>query len=237
MSSTASSPIVPADAYAVPLEAVSPRFDRDVDLVAALQRRDWMAPECLISRFGDRAYRLAVRITGNGQDAEEAVQDAFWSVVRSIDTFRRESALGSWIYRIVANAAYHKLRVRARRSGELSLDEALPGFDEDGNAGTVREWSASFHAPAVESELRHVLESAIGELPPHYRAVVQLHDVEGMPMDEVATALGVSISAAKSRAHRARLLLRDRLSGILDPRDEDGRRGPTGWSPRAHADA
>ena len=198
------------------------RLDRDGDLLAALQRRDWMAPECLISRFGDRAYRLAVRITGNGQDAEEAAQDAFWSVVRSIDSFRGESSLGSWIYRIVANAAYHKLRVRARRSPELSLDEALPGFDDDGwSAGPVRDWSAHLHEPAVESELRDALETAIGELPPHYRAIVELHEVEGLPMDEVASALGVSVSAAKSRAHRARLLLRGRLSMLLEGR-EDG---------------
>jgi RNA polymerase sigma-70 factor, ECF subfamily len=199
-----------------------PRIDRDGDLLAALQRRDWMAPECLISRFGNRAYRLAVRITGNGQDAEEAAQDAFWNVVRSIDSFRGESSFGSWIYRIVANAAYHKLRVRARRSGELLLDEALPGFDDDGwSAGPVRDWSAQLRDPAVESELRDALETAIGELPSHYRAIVELHEVEGIPMDEVASALGVSVSAAKSRAHRARQLLRGRLAMLLEGQ-EDG---------------
>ena len=192
------------------------RIDRDGDLLAALQRRDRMAPERLIRRYGDRAYRLAVRITGNGPDAEEAVQDAFWSVVRSIDTFRADSALGSWIYRIVANAAYHKLRVRARRSGELSLDEALRGVEEDGwHAGPIRDGSAQLHDPALESELRDVLETAIGALPPHYRAIVELHDVDGRPMEEVATELGITVSAAKSRAHRARLLLRTRLSLLI----------------------
>ena len=197
------------------------RIDRDSDLLAALQRRDGMAPECLIRRYGDRAYRLAVRITGNGQDAEEAVQDAFWSVVRSIDTFRADSALGSWIYRIVANAAYHKLRVRARRRGELSLDEALPGFEAEGwSAGAIHDWSAHLHDPAVESELRDALETAIGELPPHYRAIVELHDVEGLPLDEVASVLSVTVSAAKSRAHRARLQLRSRLATLLEGREE-----------------
>jgi RNA polymerase sigma-70 factor, ECF subfamily len=67
-----------------------------------------MAAEHLVSRYGDRAYRLAIGITRNAEDAEEAVQDAFWNVVRKIDTFRGESSLGSWIYRIVFNAAYQK---------------------------------------------------------------------------------------------------------------------------------
>jgi RNA polymerase sigma-70 factor, ECF subfamily len=74
-----------------------------------------MAAEHLVSRYGDRTYRLAIGITRNAEDAEEAVQDAFWNVVWKIDTFRGESSLGSWIYRIVFNAAYQKVRSRARR--------------------------------------------------------------------------------------------------------------------------
>jgi len=88
------------------LSAVRP--DRDRELLEALRRREPTAGERLVASYGDRAYRLAIRITGNAPDAEEAVQDAFWSVVRKIDTFRSDSALGSWIYRIVANAAYQK---------------------------------------------------------------------------------------------------------------------------------
>jgi len=89
-----------------------PRADRDLDLLEALRLHEPTAAERLVTTYGERAYRLATSITGNGQDAEEAVQDAFWSVVRKIDTFRGESAFGSWLYRIVANAAYQKLRGR-----------------------------------------------------------------------------------------------------------------------------
>src|SRR5213593_3830468 len=106
--------------------------DGDGDLVEALRRDEPMAAERLVTRYGERAYRLASRITGNRQDAEEVVQDAFWAVVRKIDSFRGESAFGSWLYRIVANAAYQKLRRRRNREQELSLDEVLPFFDERG---------------------------------------------------------------------------------------------------------
>src|SRR5207245_66865 len=86
------------------------RIDRDDLLVKALQRREPAAAERLVASYGDRAYRLAVGIAGNARDAEEVVQDAFWAVVRKIDTFRGESTFGTWFYRIVANAAYPKLR-------------------------------------------------------------------------------------------------------------------------------
>src|SRR4029453_18048776 len=108
------------------------RSDCDLDLLEALQLRDPTAAERLVATYGERAYRLATRITGNGQDAEEVVQDAFWTVVRKIDTFRGESAFGSWLYRIVANAAYQKLRGRQSRGRDLSLDEVLPSFDAQG---------------------------------------------------------------------------------------------------------
>ncbi len=187
--------------------------DRDWRLVEALRRRDATAAEQLVATYGDRAYRLAIRITRNGPDAEQTVQDAFWSVVRKIDTFRGQSSLRSWIYRIVANAAYQKLRGRAHRRDEISLDEVLPLFHEDGrHADPISDWSASIDDPAVQTELRATLDSAIGELPAHYRAVVVLHDVEGFSMAEVAGSLGITVANAKSRAHRGRLFLRQRLA-------------------------
>src|SRR3989441_1730840 len=104
------------------------RADRDLDLLDALRRREPMAAECLVTRYGERAYRLARRITGNGQDAEEVVQDAFWTVVRKIDTFRGESAFGSWLYRIVANVAYQarSFRSRCTRSHDASTGSESP---------------------------------------------------------------------------------------------------------------
>src|SRR5215470_1956905 len=97
-----------------PIERSAPapavRIDRDAALVAMLRRQDPGAAEALVRTYGDRVYRLAIRITNNEQDAEEVVQDALWTAARRIDTFKGESAFGSWLYRITANTAYQKLR-------------------------------------------------------------------------------------------------------------------------------
>ena len=192
--------------------SVPTRVDRDHDLLEALRRREPLAAERLVCTYGDRAYRLASRITGNGPDAEEVVQDAVWTIVRKIDTFRGESAFGSWLYRIVANAAYQLLRRRQNHRHELSLDEVLPQFDERGcHAEPVADWSQAATDPAVQTELRTTLHAAIEELPAAYRTVMVLRDVEGRSTAEIAEALGLSIAVVKTRAHRARLFLRKRL--------------------------
>jgi RNA polymerase sigma-70 factor (ECF subfamily) len=192
------------------------RADRDHDVLNALRRRDSMAAERLVSRYGDRAYRLARRITGNDEDAQEVVQDAFWTVIRKIDAFRGESALGSWLYRIVANAAYQKVRGRHGRRHELSLDEVLPQFDERGcHAAHLADWSPAADNGALQTELRTVLTAAIDDLPVSYRSVLVLRDIEGRSNMEIAQALGLSISLVKTRAHRARLFLRKRLDAYM----------------------
>ncbi len=217
-------------------DAASPRVDRDFQLVEALRAQAPLAAERLLDTFGDRAYRLAIRITGNARDAEEAVQDGFWSVIQKIDTFRAESSFGSWIYRIVANAAYQKLRVGAHRRQEISLDEVLPSFREDGrHVDPIIDWSASVHDPAVQSELRSALSAAIDELPAAHRAVFLLHDVDRVSMAEVADSLGITVMTAKSRAHRARLFLRKRLSIFMSgPNDGARPREEPAGSQRHH---
>ena len=199
-------------------QVIPARVDRDWALVEALRRHDSTAAEWLLERYGDRVYRLALQITGNAQDAEEVVQDAFWSVLRHIDTFRGESLLGSWIYRITANTAYQKLRRTAHRRDELSLDQVLPILDDGHHhLDPSGDWSAQIDDPAIQRELRDVLASAIDELPANHRAVFVLHDVEGLSMAEVADALGISLPTAKTHAHRARLRLRKRLGLFLSP--------------------
>src|ERR1700704_727130 len=175
-----------------------PRADRDLDLLEALRLRDSAAAERLVATYGERAYRLATSITGNQQDAEEVVQDAFWTVVRRIDTFRGESAFGSWLYRIVANAAYQKLPGRQSRSRDLSLDEVLPSFDAHGrHVGPMDDWSPRVDDPSVQTELRMALTSAIDELPPVARTVLVLRDVEGLSNLEIAEAVGLSVPIVK----------------------------------------
>ena len=118
------------------------------------------------------------------------MQDTFLSVIQKIDTFRGDSAFRSWLYRIVANAAYQRCRRRRGRGTDISLDELLPVFDEHGcHVAPVADWSPRVDDPACQTELRMVLSTAIEDLPADYRAVVLLRDVEGLPNQEIAEAL------------------------------------------------
>jgi RNA polymerase sigma-70 factor (ECF subfamily) len=191
---------------------VTTRIDRDARLVAALRRSDPTAVEDLVATYGDPACRLATRITGNAEDAEEAVQDALLSVIRKIDSFRGDSVFGSWLFRIVTNAAYERCRSRRRRGADISLNNLLPVLDEHGrHVAPIADWSMSIDDPAHQTELRMVLSSAIGELPADYRAVVLLRDVDGLSNQEIAETLDLTVVNVKARVHRARLFLRKRL--------------------------
>src|SRR5882724_10420032 len=155
-----------------PSVAQERRFDRDRELVEALRLHEPTAAERLLATYGDRAYRLATGITGNAQDAEEVVQDALWTVVRRVDMFRGDAALGTWIYRITANAAYDKLRRRGRRQREVSWDDLPPTFDdEERHLQPVDDSSEEGGDPAVQTELRTVLTAAIDELRAESRKV------------------------------------------------------------------
>jgi RNA polymerase sigma-70 factor, ECF subfamily len=192
------------------------REDVDALLVEALRRDDPDATDQLVERYGSRVYRLALRITGVERDAEEVAQDTLWTAVRTIHTFKAESAFGSWIYRIAANAAYQKLRARRHTTSEIALDDVLPSFDADGrHFAPMDDWSSRVDERAVQSELRRVLTAAIDALPPDYRTALVLHDVEGVSNLEIAETLGLSLPAVKSRVHRSRLFVRKRLAEYM----------------------
>lgn len=193
------------------------RMDPDAALVEALRRDAPGASETLVETYGDRVYRLAFRITGSREDAEEAAQDALWTVARKIDMFKGDSAFGSWLYRIAANAAYQKLRSRKGRAREIAIEDMLPSLDAEGRHWEpMDDWSRRVDERAMQKELREVLEDAIAALPADYRTAVVLHDVEGMSNPDIAETLGISLAAVKSRVHRSRLYLRQRLSAWMD---------------------
>jgi len=198
--------------------AHKPRVDADAALVEALRREEPEAVDHLVERYGDRVYRLARRITGSNEDAEETAQDALWTAARKIGTFKGESVFGSWLYRITANAAYMKLRTRKTKAREIALDDVLPAIDEDGrHFEPMDDWSARVDDHALNSELHDVLDSAINALPPDYRTALVMHDIEGLSNPDIAETLGVSVPAVKSRIHRSRLFLRQRLGEYLKP--------------------
>jgi len=172
----------------------------DRELTRRLRAADADAAETLVNTYGARAHRLAVRITGSEADAEEVVQDALWTVVRKVEAFKGDAALGTWIYRITVNAAYNQLRHRGRQQREVSWDDLLPDLQP-----------ASGDDPARQTELRTVLTAAIDELGAADRTVVVLHDVDGMSILDIAATLGLSVPAVKARVRRVHLLLRRRL--------------------------
>jgi len=189
--------------------------DRDATLVARLRHGEEGAAEELVGTYGDRVYRLAIRITGSTADAEEVAQDALWTASRKIDTFRGTAAFGSWLYRITANAAYQKLRGRRSVRNEIAWDDLTPSFDEKGQyLEPALDWSPRLDDPAIESELRSAISAAIDDLPGEYRAPLLLRDVEGLSVLEIAEALHVKPATIKSRVHRARLFLRKRLADL-----------------------
>ena len=190
--------------------------DADAALVEALRREDPEAPELLVETYGDRVYRLALRITGSNEDAEEAAQDALWTAARKISTFKGESAFGSWLYRIAANAAYQKLRARRSKGVEIALDDVLPPLEEGGrHFEPMDDWSNRVDERALQGELRQVLTEAIDALPPDYRTALVLHDVEGLSNPDIAETLGISLPAVKSRVHRSRLYVRKQLAEYM----------------------
>jgi len=192
--------------------------DRDEELLGALRQREPAAAERLVVTYRDRAYRLAARITHDGQDAEEVVQDAFWAVVRKIDSFRGESAFGTWLFRIVANATYQKLRSRQSRRRDVPWDEALAVSMLDGQGRPVvpmSGWSWCVDDHSARQGLRAALTGAIDELPLAYRTVLVLRDVQGRSSHETAELLSLSVPAVKTRVHRARSFLRKELGDVM----------------------
>lgn len=194
----------------------NPSLDRDAGLVEGLRRQAPRAAEALVATYGDRVYRLALRITGNSSDAEEVVQDALWAATRKIDTFRGTAAFGSWVYRIAANAAYQKRRGRRVDRNGTSWEELALAMDETGEMVQPGiDWSPRLKDPVLQAELHDVLRGAIDELPEEHRATFLLHDVDGLSNPEIAETLRIKLATVKSRVHRARLFLRARLAAYV----------------------
>jgi RNA polymerase sigma-70 factor (ECF subfamily) len=179
-----------------------------------IQDKNTEAFNKLLNRYVDRIYRCALRITRNQSDAEEVVQEVFLTLVKKLDTFRGESKFSSWLYRITINASYMHIRAEKKHESELSLDNYAP-YDERGTLmGKVasKDWSDKPEEVLLSKEAIDIIEKAIDELPEPYRIVFHLRDIEGLSNEEVAKVLELSVPAVKSRLHRARLFLRDKLS-------------------------
>jgi RNA polymerase sigma-70 factor (ECF subfamily) len=190
------------------------RHDPDATLVHALRRHDGSAAEQLVERYGDRLYAMAVRLTGSHTAAAEAVQEALGTATRTIDGFDGESPFAAWVALLVSRAAYQRLL--ARWTGEDTVpDDVLPAIGADGHFGALDDWSRRLDERAADGDLQDVLAESIATLPPDHRAALVLSDVEGMARHDIATVLGLETGQVTSRVHRARLVVRKRLSDHL----------------------
>jgi len=175
--------------------------ETELDLVERCRRGELGAFETLYRQHSGRLFSLAVRMLGNPADAEDLLQEIFLSAHRKLESFRGESALGTWLYRLATNQILDHVRSRAARTGQMTdgLDDATLLAD------------ASGHRLADRAIARVDLERAIAELPEGCRAAFVLHDVEGLEHKEVSEVLGIAEGTSKSQVHKARL----RLRGLL----------------------
>ncbi len=178
-----------------------------------LETKDEAAFNEIVNRYGDKIYRLALRITGNHSDADDVLQEVFLAMEK-LHTFREESKFSTWLYRVAANASFMHLRAKRKiYENEVSLEDYTLYSEYGALEGVqIKEWSDRPDELLLGREGMEMIESAVNQLPVSYRVVFHLRDVEGLTNPEVATALGLSLTTVKSRLHRARLFLRDKLS-------------------------
>jgi RNA polymerase sigma-70 factor, ECF subfamily len=210
--------------------AIQPKIGEPVSeelaLVQAAKAGDVGAFEDLVKRYDRNVFRIAQHITQNREDAEDVVQDAFLKAYRNLAQFQGQSKFYTWLVRIAVNEALMKLRKR-RPERMVSLDEEVK-TEEDSVPREVADWSPNPEQQYNQAELKEILSKTIQGLPPSFRTVFVLRDVEGLSTEETADALELSIPAVKSRLLRARLQLRERLNryfkrgGNGNLRDENG---------------
>ncbi len=198
---------------ALPVSAVS--ASSDIELVGLVLAGDLRAFEVLMRRHNRILFRTARAILKDDAEAEDAVQEAYLHAYRSLGDFRGDAGLSTWLTRIAANEAFGRLRKRTRRAAIVPLhfgDETLP------------EREAALEAPAMDqpdnkamrSEMRHLIEARIDELPDAYRVVFVLRAVEELSVEETAACLDVPESTVRTRFFRARSLLREALALDVD---------------------
>ena len=190
---------------------------RNEALLARLRVGEDTAFEELVRAYTSRLLAVARRILGSQEEAKDAVQETFLAAFQSLDRFRGEANLGTWLSRIAVNQCLMKLRSR-RRKPEQSIEDLLPTFLPDGHQ--VREtalWEVSTDTQVERNEVFALVRQAIDQLPANYRTVLLLRDIEELSTEEVARMLGVTANTIKVRLHRARQALRTLLEPHFRP--------------------
>jgi len=198
-----------------------PELNTDEALLEARLSKADGAAEVLVDRYGGRIYGLALRMMGNPADAQEVTQEALLTVYNKAGSFERRSAFSSWIHRVTANAALMSLRKRKRQQAELSLETLQEPLGE--SSRILEDWRRIPSSETLNRELGEVIQKAVQALPDEYRVVLVMKDMEDQSLEEVATALEMTLAAVKTRLHRARMAVRKAVTVYL----HEGRRPTT----------
>lgn len=175
---------------------------------------DFEAFEELVRRTEGKLYAHLLRMTENAADARELLQESYLSAYRNLKSFKGDSAFSTWLYRIATNHALMHFR---KKRPETGLEElSIPTHEELKNR-RITDWDLDPAEAAHKKEVKKILDKAIMSLPPVYRAVVSLRDIEGLSTEETALRLGINAGAVKTRLHRARIHLREILSPHFCP--------------------
>jgi RNA polymerase sigma-70 factor (ECF subfamily) len=187
----------------------------DRTLLDRIHRDDPGAFDQFVETYGDRIYGFGMRVCGEREDARDVAQDTLLQAFRSIKSVREPGALRSWLYRVASNACLMKRRKgKHEPQRELSLDELMPSRPDDARL-EIPDVSALPDLALERSRVRVAVREAIEELPPHYRIVLVLRDMEQLSTREVAEALDLPETTVKMRLHRARLMVRRQLEAGL----------------------
>ena len=178
-------------------------------LVARAAAGDFGAFEELVRSTEAKLYAHLLRMTENAADAKELLQESYLSAYRNLGTFKGDSAFSTWIYRIATNHALMHFRKKRPESG---FEELSVPTHEELKSRNISDWDMDPYEAAHKKEVKRILDEAISSLPPVYRAVVSLRDIEGLSTEETAERLGINAGAVKTRLHRARIHLRELLS-------------------------
>ena len=190
----------------------APAGSSESSFLAGLKGGHPSAYEELLRRYETKIYSLARGMTRSDEDAMDVVQETFLSVLKNIGRFKGESSLSTWIYRIAANHGLMRLRKRKRTDRVIPIDECMPTYDDTGHrVASLPDWHPRADEILLNVELRGLLREAIASLEPDYRIDFILRDQEQMSNEKVAEVLKLSVAAVKSRLHRARVFLRERV--------------------------
>jgi RNA polymerase sigma-70 factor, ECF subfamily len=196
---------------------VDPKGSSERRFLERLRARDERAFNELVELYGERVYRLLYRMLGRRDEAEDMTQEVFVQVFKAVDQFRGDAKFGTWIYRIAVNTCKNRTLYLARRHS--SAEDELEAAAERASLGQARGLTSGETSEPEEMvqgfELEMIVKRCMVELDPEFREVLVLRDVEDLSYEEIVEITGLPEGTVKSRLHRARAMLKERVEALV----------------------